>query len=176
MKIGVVSDTHRNIEYLNQVVKWLLQKHKISTLYHLGDDYEDVAGLSETYIDIVQVPGLYHPQYKDNSLPRKIMESVLGLQVLLVHSTDADLNESDSTAADIILCGHTHVAELKFEGSHLLFNPGHLKGDKDKNHPPTFGLLDIQDRTVAATIFNLQFAPVQKMELMRSESGLHKMS
>jgi predicted phosphodiesterase len=53
-------------------------------------------------------------------------------------------------------------------------NPGHLKGPLDKNAPPSFGLLDIQDRGVTATIFNLDFKPVQSMELLRSENRLYK--
>jgi uncharacterized protein len=176
MKIGVVSDTHRNADFLHTAIEWMTQRQKISSLYHLGDDYEDVADLSDTYMDIVQVPGIYDKRYLDGSLPHKIMETVLGLQVLLLHDIDHDLNDSDRTTADIILYGHTHHMELKFDNGHLYLNPGHLKSDKDKNHPPSFAVLDIQDRTVTAVIYNLQFTPVLRMELMRSETGLHKMS
>jgi putative phosphoesterase len=174
MKIGIVSDTHRNTEYLTKVVDWMIQRQKISSLYHLGDDYQDVACLSDTYIDIVQVPGIYHPQYLDNTLPHKIMETVLGLQILLLHSIEKDLDPAERTTADIILHGHTHKAEMQFEGGHLLFNPGHLKGEKDKNHPASFGMLDIQDRSVIAAIFDMKFATVQRIELTRAEGGLYK--
>ena len=47
MKIGVVSDTHRNMSFLEKVVEWMSQRQKISVFYHLGDDYNDVSGLSE---------------------------------------------------------------------------------------------------------------------------------
>jgi len=65
MKIGVVSDTHRNKEYLERVLDWLISEQYISTLYHLGDDYEDVAGIADRGIEIVQVPGIYHQKYQN---------------------------------------------------------------------------------------------------------------
>lgn len=68
MRIGVVADTHRNREYIEIVVDWLISNQYIASLYHLGDDYEDVAGLANREIDIVQVPGIYHPKYQDNTL------------------------------------------------------------------------------------------------------------
>lgn len=174
MKIGVISDTHRNIEYLTKAYEWLSHKHKIAALYHLGDDYEDVICLKDEFIEVAQVPGTYHPKYIDGSLPKKIVESVLGVRILLVHSIDKDLTSSDRSGADIILHGHTHHAEIKLEDGLLYLNPGHCKGPLDKNLPPSFGLLDIQDRSISATVFSMEFKIVKTMELMRSESGLYK--
>ena len=51
-------------------------------------------------------------------------------------------------------------------------NPGHLKAF-GKKHAPTFGLLTIMDREVIATIYSMQFKPVQTLELLRS-GGLYK--
>jgi len=174
MKIGVVSDTHRNKEYLLKAVNWLQKRNKIAMLFHLGDDYEDVMALTETYIEVVQVPGIYDERYKDGSLPAKTIETVQGLGILLVHSYEKDITREDTLRSNIILYGHTHRAELRLEDGLLYMNPGHLKGPLDKNIPPSFGLLDIQDRGVNATIFNLDFKPLHSMELLRSENRLYK--
>jgi putative phosphoesterase len=174
MRIGVVSDTHRNVEFLIEAVDWLSARHKIAMLYHLGDDYDDVKALADKYIDIVQVPGLYDQRYTDVSLPKKIMENVLGIRILLVHSMEKDVTPDDRMTADIILHGHSHHCSITLEDGLLCMNPGHLKGPKDKNFSPTFGLLDIQDKNIQVKIFGLDFKPVSSMELCRSENRLYK--
>jgi putative phosphoesterase len=176
MKIGIVSDTHGNCKYLENVVDWLIKKHKIGMLYHCGDDYDDVAGLGDRFIEIVQIPGIYDERYKNGSLPAKVFETVLGLNLLLVHSLEKDVNQNDLIRADIILSGHTHREEIKLSGGKLFVNPGHLKGELDKNMPPSFGLISLEERSVTAAIYNLKFNCIRSMELMRSESGLFKTS
>ncbi len=176
MKIGIVSDTHRNKEYLRTVTEYLVNRQKIVALYHLGDDYDDVKELEELYLEIVQVPGIYDERYKNGKLSAKTFESVLGLNILLVHSFEKDTEEEDISRSDIILYGHTHRYEMRLEDGRLYMNPGHLKGPMDKNMPATFGMLTIMDREVIATIYSIQFKPVQTLELLRSEGGLYKAS
>ena len=174
MRIGVVGDTHRNKEYLIKAVDWLQNRHKITMLCHLGDDYDDVIDITENYIEVLQVPGLYDPRYRDQSLAAKLTETVQGLSLLLVHSLEKDLAPEDKFRANIILHGHTHHPELRLEDGVLYMNPGHLKGPMDKNTPPSFGFLDIQDRNVSAKIFSMDLKPIHFMELLRAETGLYK--
>ncbi len=174
MKIGIVSDTHRNKHYLEQVVEWLVSNRHIVSLFHLGDDYEDVVGLSELGIDIVQVPGIYHQKYRDGSLKPKLIEHILGLRIMLVHSYEKDFTREDLTKVDVVLYGHTHRPEILLEDGLLLMNPGHLKGEIDKQVKPSFGFLDIQDRTVSAIIFGMDYEVIESVDLMRSESGLYR--
>ncbi|HLV32941.1 MAG TPA: metallophosphoesterase family protein [Chitinispirillaceae bacterium] len=174
MKIGIVSDTHRNKAYLNDTVEWLVNRQKIAALYHLGDDYDDVVDLAGYYLELVQVPGIYDERYRKGTLPAKIFESVLGVTILLVHSLEKDVTKEDVLRSDIILYGHTHKEELRLDDGRLYMNPGHLKGPMEKNMPPTFGLLTIVDREITATIYDLKFKTVQSIELIRSESGLYK--
>jgi putative phosphoesterase len=176
MNIGVASDTHRNKENLNRVVEWLISNHHIVGLYHLGDDYEDVVDLVDEGIEIVQVPGIYHQRYYDGTLEKKHVENILGLRIVLVHSLEKDITEDDRTVTDIILYGHTHRPELKLVDGLLLMNPGHLKADIDKTVKPSFGLLDIQDQSATASIFNLDYKEINSVKLMRTESGLFRSS
>ena len=176
MKIGVVSDTHRNKGFLNDAVEWLISNRHITCLYHLGDDYEDVSDLMDKGIEIVQVPGIYHQRYHDGTLPKTQVENIQGLRIVLVHSLDKDITREDRTVTDIILYGHTHKPEIKLIDGLLLMNPGHMKSHIDKTVEPSFGLLDIQDKSVTATIFDLQYREVKKVKLMKSESGLFRTS
>ncbi len=173
MKIGVVSDTHRNKETLDAVADWLIEKQHIAMLCHLGDDYEDVIDLADKGIEIVQVPGTYHEGYRSGKLPKKVFENIMGLQIMLVH-TEKDITEEDRTIADIILHGHTHNPEISLGDGHVLINPGHLKKSRDKNIDPSFALIDIQDKKIVAKIFDLSYNPIEEIELYRSEYGLYK--
>ncbi|MDR0306657.1 MAG: YfcE family phosphodiesterase [Chitinispirillales bacterium] len=174
MKIGVISDTHRNHEYIEKAVQFLVKKQNVSAIYHLGDDYDDVKALEDYHIEIAQVPGTYDEGYRNKSLPAKITETVLGINILLVHSIDKDAADSDLFRADIILHGHTHIAELRLDDGHLFMNPGHLKGPLDRNMPPTFGILTVLDREVSAAVYDLKMKVVNSIELTRTENGLHK--
>ncbi len=174
MKIGIVSDTHRNSAGLAAVVDWLIEDQKISGLYHLGDDYDDVRGLESRDITIVQIPGIYHKGYQDRTLPAKAKETVLGLRVLLVHAMEKDLTQEDRATSDVILHGHTHHAGFQVADGLLFMNPGHLKLKADKNIEPTFGLLDVREKRVSAAIFDMDYEAVESLELTRSENGLYR--
>ena len=174
MKIGIISDTHRNIEYIEKAVDWLEKKHKIGMIYHLGDDYEDVNVLAERYIKVVQVPGLYDRQYMEGTVEKSVIEEVLGLRILLVHALEKDAKKQDLQSADLILHGHTHKTELRLENGKFYMNPGHLKGPKDKNFSPSFGFLDIQDKSISAAIFSLDFNRIEKLDCIRAENGLYR--
>ncbi|MDG5814448.1 metallophosphoesterase family protein [Chitinispirillales bacterium ANBcel5] len=174
MKIGVVSDTHKNIDYLQKASEFLISRQKVASIYHLGDDYEDVMGLEDWYVEIVQIPGIYDERYRNGTLPAKLREAILGLEILLVHSIQKDLTEDDKIKSDVILSGHTHKQDLTLDEGILYMNPGHLKGKLDKNMPPSFGMLSIENRSVTATIFDLNFKEINSIQLMRSESGLYR--
>lgn len=174
MRIGVVSDTHRNKDLLDSVADWLISHQRIVTLYHLGDDYEDVADLKDRGIDIIQVPGIYHSAYRDGTMPAKHCEDVLGLRILLVHSLEKDVTRDDRAVSDIILFGHTHKHEIYIKDGLLFMNPGHLKAEIDKHAPASFGMLDIQEHTVSAKIFSMEFKSIEEIDLVRSESGLYR--
>ena len=77
MKIGIVSDTHRNKDMLASVFEWLVSNQHIVSLYHLGDDYEDLSDIVDDRIEIIQVPGIYNPRYRDGSLSVKKVDNVL---------------------------------------------------------------------------------------------------
>ena len=174
MKIGIVSDTHGNIENLEKAVEWMTRKQKITALYHLGDDFDDITRVPDLFLEVSQVPGIYDDRYKNRSLPAKLQEMVLGLSILLVHSYEKDITKEDLQHTDIVLYGHTHREELRLADGILYMNPGHLKGPLDKNMPPSFGMLTIGDQNVSAAIYDLNFKQLRAMELIRSESGLYK--
>ena len=45
MTIGVMSDTHKNIDLMNKAAGLMADRFAVEKIYHLGDDYEDADGL-----------------------------------------------------------------------------------------------------------------------------------
>ena len=174
MKIGIISDTHRNRDYLLAVVDHLTKKERINTLYHLGDDWDDVTEFAGRVVDVLQVPGTYDPKYRDGSAPVKIFETIQGITILLVHTAEKDLKPEDLIKADIILSGHTHTAEIRFDDKVLYINPGHLKGARDRNMPPSYAILTIGDTEIEAKIYSLEHKALHSIVLDRTGTGFQK--
>jgi putative phosphoesterase len=165
MKVGVLSDTHGNVENLRLAIRHLLTR-KTDLFVHLGDDFEDAETFDEFDIDsVIKVPGVYDPEYSDQSVPHRLLENLAGFRVMFSHTPAShpndfpdDLRPEDSLARgeiDILLHGHTHVPRISVVDRILHLNPGHLREDDKKGHPPTFGILEIIDEEVSARILDL---------------------
>jgi hypothetical protein len=174
MKIGVVSDTHRNKKLLQQVVDWFVKTHSIGMLYHLGDDYDDTMHIADSGVEIKQVPGIYHPGYRDGRIAPTVRDTLMGLSILLVHSLEQDVTSEDILGSDIVLYGHSHEAKITVEDGVLYMNPGHLKGKRDKNRDSSFGMLDIQEENIYAYLFDAHFNELTRVPISRSGAGLYK--
>ena len=163
MKIGVMSDSHGNIEYVRQAAEYMMEA-EVEYIVHLGDDYYDARVLDPLPVTVIKVPGVYEAAYRDASVPNRLVEEIAGLRMLITHTKDAHKNDLPhdkipeeyvaSRKVNMVLFGHSHSFCAKLEGSVLMVNPGHLKSE-DKKGEATFALLDISDN-VAATILNMK--------------------
>ena len=147
-KIVVLSDTHGNQLLLR---KALQNEADASVIFHLGDFYED---LDENYDlienkSIIKVPGIFHPGYKNQSIPSLQFYEVLGWKFLLVHDPN-DIPEKIEKA-DLILFGHTHTRTFFRKENRYFFNPGHLKKDEDKGKKASYVTLEINADFVVIT-------------------------
>ena len=174
MRIGIISDTHRNTQILHDVATWMVERKRVGMIFHLGDDFTDVACLEDLGVNVIQVPGLYDEAYKNGSVSSSCTENVLGLSILLIHSIEKDLRENDRVLNQIICHGHTHKHELKIEDGVLYLNPGHCKGHIDKQQEASFAILEIQDEHVRVEILNLEFEIIAEMKMLREGNGLYR--
>jgi len=122
----------------------------VTRIYHLGDDFEDGEELSLTKGEVRVVPGLWCIEYESQSIPKFIVEELDGLSVAAAHS-ERDLN-AQCCAAGLIFTGHTHVPRIEHIGWSLYVNPGHLKDDFRRVHPPSFAVVEIGPDIVRARI------------------------
>ena len=164
MKIGVMSDSHGNIEYVRQATEYMMEE-EVDYIIHLGDDYYDARILDILPIDVIKVPGIYEAVYQDASVPNRVIQNIAGLEVLITHTRDShrsDLPQDKipeeyiaSRKVDMVLFGHTHSFYAKLDGGILMVNPGHLKAG-DKKGEATFAILDINNEQVGVKILNMK--------------------
>ena len=135
-KILVLSDTHKNLTLLEEVLSANMDVDKI---IHLGDDYEDLDGFSHLTAgkEVIRVPGIFHPKYKDGTLQKQKIIQVDGKKIILVHS-----REDISEYADIYLFGHTHNWSIENSKQGIYFNPGHLHAETEKGREATYGTIE----------------------------------
>lgn len=162
MIAGVVSDTHGNVEGMRLLAE-RLELLGVQTVLHLGDDYRDLAILSQCGLKVLGVPGLYCPEYRDPKIPNRQVVDFGGLKFLLSHTaarsrydSPEDLDpETACYEVDAVLFGHTHAPALEERQGVAWINPGHLRDRPDRGSPPTFALLHISPAELRVHIHRL---------------------
>jgi uncharacterized protein len=172
MRIGIISDTHKNRDLHAMALDELLAQG-ISKIYHLGDNYSDGELEIEYGVELIRVPGIYCPEYTDKIVEKVAFDTVQGVGIVMAHD-QKDISEKDVLCNDIILFGHTHKIELKIENGKLYVNPGHLKSDKDKGRLPSYGLLSVDYGKIEASIHEIGGKTVSRLSLKKDTTGLYK--
>ena len=153
-KIGLISDTHSNLEFLKEAADFLVHQQKINCFYHCGDDYHDADLLLDYGLPLLRVPGIFEPLYKEKSVPAIQTDEVEGSNIILLHDIK-DLNPEAQQRAQIVIYGHSHQYEAEKREGKIYINPGHLKDVSHKGRPASFGLLSLSQKEILVKIFNL---------------------
>lgn len=161
MRIGLMSDTHGNLEYLHDVAEFMVTQANVDVIYHLGDDYADAPNLLRHNVRVVNVPGIYCPEYHNKQIPRKRIEIVEGKRFLLVHDPN-DIDASDLANADVVCHGHTHRFSLSFVQGKPYINPGHLKDVQHKNRPAAFAMIDVSKDSMTVSFYDINKQVIHK--------------
>jgi len=144
MRIGVISDTHRNascIEALEGKIKAL------DMIIHLGDNVDDISLIRKYYNGrIINVKG--NCDFSANT-PYDRVEDISGKKIFLTHGHRYNVKEglhrlrdkALETEADIVLYGHTHIGQIDFEDGIWYINPGSASEPRDGAR--SFVIIDI---------------------------------
>jgi hypothetical protein len=161
-KILVISDTHKNLSLLKQV---LINEIDADTILHLGDFYEDldIFGSETAGKTIVKVPGIFHPKYKDGSLSPTAEYESGSWKMLLVH----DAKDAHIRDEDILLFGHTHNRQYHKEGDIHLINPGHLKSSSDKGRAPSYAVFFVDEAQLEIQFFSLERELIEEINITK---------
>jgi uncharacterized protein len=163
MVVGVVSDTHGNVQGMRRLAD-KLKARGVSTVLHVGDDYRDLNTLQEMGLEVMGVPGVYCREYADPDVPNRLVLELGGLKLLLTHTEDRNRYDGPgdpdprvlAREVQIVLFGHTHAPVMEDRQGVLWLNPGHLKDRRDRGHPSSFGLLTLSPAEVGVEIRRLE--------------------
>ena len=159
-----MSDTHGELDNVKKLVELCKTEIKPDVIIHLGDDSPDAEPLKEVGVPVYVVPGVFEPHYKEPSTQRRIIVELGGLRFLLSHTDTKHQNDPpeerdpqevlNAGEVDVLLHGHTHIPKIEMRGRKLVINPGHLKTSDKKGYPPTYAIIEIDDK-VKVTIRKL---------------------
>jgi hypothetical protein len=141
MKVGIISDTHDNIDAIEKAVK-IFDEHKVDLVLHAGDWNAPfaLARLAKVKARIVGVFGNIDGDKEALMKKAKEVEArILGefgmvrlddLYVAITHGKDEQLvaNLIESGKFEVIIRGHAHKPEIKQVGKILVINPGEACG------------------------------------------------
>ncbi len=164
MKIVVMSDSHG----VHQTFEMVMNKQPDADLYiHLGDGEREV----HTFL-------LSHPEYKerfcylcgncdygflvDPTLDKLVMTLPHGHKLFAAHGhayqvkygTNRMRFDAREVHADIVLYGHTHIRECRYEDGVYIVNPGSLGAPRDGKRPG-FALIDVCESGVSVNLVEL---------------------
>jgi putative phosphoesterase len=153
MRIGVISDTHRNassIELLGEKIK------AVDVLIHLGDNVDDISIIKRYYKGkIINVKGNCDFSTKT---PYDRVEDIGGKKIFLTHGHRYSVKESLcklrykalETGSNIVLYGHTHIAKIDFEEGIWYINPGSASEPRDGAR--SFAIINIDGEVINPTL------------------------
>jgi putative phosphoesterase len=146
MRIGVVSDSHGRIQCLRDAVE---KMGPVDLLLHAGDFYEDARRLQqETGLKVVAVTGNCDCQAKG---PAEEVIETGGYRILLTHGHmyqvksgyEKLIRKFKNSDYQMIVFGHTHIAEIMPVNGGYLFNPGSVSRSR-LGGPPTYGIIELK--------------------------------
>ena len=163
-RIIVLSDTHGNQRLLRKPFEL---EADYDMIMHLGDNYEDMQENFDLYEDaiLLRVPGIFHPRYKDQSLPAIVHTEVEGWEIGLVHHL-VDYYKQPHRA-DVVLYGHTHHSEIERNPNTVFANPGHLKSEFDRNREPSYMVIELTPKAALLTVRSLGGEVVREVRIER---------
>lgn len=133
MKIGIVSDSHDNLNAVDAAVD-AFRERGAEALIHAGDFVAPFAVKRFLTLDVplIAVFGNCDGEHKVifDLLPDIVSgarrETIGGRSILVVHALEW-LSPAERGGADVIVCGHTHKAGIS-DGGPLVINPGECGG------------------------------------------------
>lgn len=157
MKIGIISDTHGEIEIAMEAIR---QMGEVDLILHAGDTYSDLVKLSkETDVEMVGVRGnIGHP----DEGPAELVLDLNGFRIFLLHGHHYDVKHSlmrlyyraKELEVDVVVYGHTHLAMSAYEDDVLFVNPGSIGFPRGK-YKNSYAILELEDKNLKAEILEI---------------------
>ena len=159
MRILVFSDSHGHVERMKRVV----ERTEADLIPHLGDGEADFEALQESYRGFAMFVAVRGNCDYMSDLPAERIFEFDGIRFLMLHGHTRNVKHGNAVleayartqGIDLVLYGHTHLAEDRYypaEGEDKpfrLFNPGSI-GSPGWGLPPRYGYIEIRDGQIVS--------------------------
>ncbi len=142
VKIGVISDTHDDVENTEKAIN-IFNLMKVDHVFHAGDYvYPGMISLFKKLDKEIKFYGVRGNNDGELMGITRLFDEIENAQFLnefgkllifskkigIYHGTNSDLSESllESQLFDILILGHTHIKRIEKMGKTLVLNPGPL--------------------------------------------------
>lgn len=159
MKILVMSDTHGDMDKAEEAVR---SHGSIDLIIHLGDYFRDAEKLSDIFpgIPIEYIYG--NSDFMIGDVPAEKVLEFEGKRIFATHGHrysvkwgyDKLYKKAEDMKADIILFGHTHVAELVEKDGCVLLNPGSISESRSSEQE-SYAIIEISKGRIESKLVYL---------------------
>lgn len=152
MKILVLSDTHGDIDKAKEAIE---ENSNIDLIIHLGDYFRDAEKLSGMFPDI-PVEYIYgNSDFMIGDVPAEKLLEFRGKRIFITHghrySVKWDYNrlykKAEEMHADLLLFGHTHVADMVEREHCYLVNPGSTSEPRNDSNE-SYALIELNESKI----------------------------
>ncbi len=157
MRIGVVSDSHKDIDALIYAVK---EMGHIELLLHAGDMYSDADKLAASLKDIKLLAVTGNCDFVHE--PEEQVITIGGIKILLTHGHRLGVKwglqrlayTAEEKGVKAVIFGHTHIPYNHYWHDILLFNPGSVSQPRG-NSLSSYGIIQVEGGNIDASIYSL---------------------
>ena len=153
MKIGIISDTHDRLPFIDRAIRKMNEK-EVDLVLHAGDYCAPFAAFRFKPLKAKMI-GVFGNNDAEKELLRRNFKDigveirgrfaeikVDGLKIALLHGEETELLNSllNTRSYNVVIYGHTHQSEVRRKNGVLVINPGEACGYLSGK--ATIGLLD----------------------------------
>lgn len=156
LKILVISDTHGVIDKAEDIIKNI---KNLDMIIHLGDYFRDAQKLADMFPNI-QVEYIYgNSDFMIGDVQAEKLLEINGIKILMTHghrySVKWDYNKlckkAEEVGADLLLFGHTHIADMVKKNEFILLNPGSISDPRDDSSE-SYAIVQIDEGKIEPNI------------------------
>lgn len=146
-RILVFSDSHGSIKPMTDIIEAM---PGVSAVIHLGDLNRDIQHLEDTFFDF-PIYGVQGNNDYTGLYPNEKLLTIDGKKIFITHGHYYLSNWSPerlktlpiTERADLILYGHTHIADVEHFDGKILANPGSIS--RPRMGDPSYGVIEIEN-------------------------------
>ncbi len=160
MKLLILSDSHRELEYMRDAVR----RERPDAVIHLGDLVPDADRLAEEFLGLPVLSVRGNCDFSQPARAEELLRTFEGVKIFGVHGHRYHVKQTLLHAelaarqreADVLLFGHTHCPYCECYNGLWMLNPGACSG-----RAPSYGVVQIENGKINCRVTDMYAAKVK---------------